>query len=191
MLSPNKKYKSALFQVTQDVDKALQSIQWNPKSKISTKQLWKVSDEDACRLTRLLVWSERYGVPLAYVLETLLLYHFSVLPKDRKIRAKQSKGLGLRVATLTGPVSLEVLQEALREDFLDEDNIAAHKEEEKERIADLLDDELPRKSRGVLQFESISRFTTAYEREIKRRRDGVTRLQRKMGKIKWRGNPWL
>jgi hypothetical protein len=82
------------------------------------------------------------------------------------------------------------LREHLERDFPDGSNLEAFKEEEKERIADLLDAELPRKNRSVLQFSTMNKFVNAYTRQTELRRRGVARLQRKMAKMAWRGNPW-
>jgi hypothetical protein len=184
MLPPHRKYKSALFVVVQDVDKALQRI-------YPQKKLWKVSELDSARLTKLLVWSERYGVSLEYILETLLGYYYSSLPRANRDRAKQGRSLGVRIATLVGNASHSVLLDHLQADFPDGNNLAAFKEEEKERIADILDpDYVPRRARGILQFKTVSSYVNAYTRLMELRRKGVSRIDKKMGKIAWRGNPW-
>lgn len=185
MLAPHRRYKSALFTVVQDVDRALQRI-------YPQKKLWKVSEADSCRLTKLLVWSERYGVSLEYILETLLTYYYDNLPKSTRSKSRMAKSLGVRVATLCGDVSLSILRNSLERDFPDGNNLAAFKEEEKERIAEtvLNPDGLPRKARGPLQFKTVSAYVNAYTRQMELRRRGVSRIARKMSKIAWRGNPW-
>lgn len=139
----------------------------------------------------MLVWSERYGVSIGYIIEALLTYYYHNLPKHSRDKANRSRGLGIRIATLVGDVSLSILHSHLANDFPDGNNLAAFKEEEKERIVDILDDSMPRKARSVLQYESMDRFVKAYERSIVAKRSNVSRLAHKMCKIKWRGNPWL
>lgn len=184
MLAPHKKYKSALEKVVVDVDTALNKLY--PK-----KHLWKVTELDQARLTRLLVWGDRYGVSTEYILEVLLGYYYSNLPKLQRSRALSSRGLGIRIASLVGDFSLVHLREHLERDFQDGNNLACHKEEEKERIADLLDEELPRKNKGVLQFATLDSFVSAYTRQAEIRREGTIKVSNKMRKMKWRTNPWL
>jgi hypothetical protein len=183
MLGPHKKWKSALERIVVDVDAALSSV-------YPEKHLWKVSELDQARLTKLLVWSERYGVPVAYILETLLDHYYSNLPKLSRDRARKSKGLGVRVATLTGDVSLSILRSAIIRDFPEGSCLAAHKEREKERIADLMDESIPKKPKRVLDYPSLEAFTDAYVRKIEVRRKGVQRIETKMKKLAWRNNPW-
>jgi hypothetical protein len=185
MLAPQRKYKSALFQVVQQVDAALQNV-------YPQKRLWQVKDLDAARLTRLLVWSERYGVSLEYILETVLEYYYRGLRKHSTRDPKISRSLGIRIQTLVSDGSLAILVEHLNTDFPDGNNLAAFKEDYKERIADILDPEaMPRKARNVLQFRNLDSFVNAYTRQMELRRKGVSRVERKMNKISWRGNPWL
>jgi hypothetical protein len=184
MLAPHRKYKSALEKVVTDVDNALQKI-------YPEKKLWKVTELDSARLTKLLVWSERYGVSLEYILEVLLSFYYSNLPKLHRARALRSRAIGFRISTLTGDYSLAHLLSHLESDFPDGNNLAAFKEEEKERIADSLDDELPRKNRSVLQFPTLDKFVSTYTRRAEIRREGTRRVANKMKKMKWRGNPWL
>lgn len=184
MLAPYRKYKSALEKVALDVSKALEHI-------YPEKKLWKVTELDSARLTRLLVWSERYGISLEYILEVLLGHYYSTLPKLRRAAALRSRSLGIKVASLVGDYSLSVLLEHMQSDFPDGNNLAAFKEQEKERIADSLDEELPRKSKSVLQFATMDKFVSAYVRSSEIRREGTRRIANKMRKVKWRGNPWL
>lgn len=195
MLAPHRKYKSALQMVVAEVDKALRQVSQDKshakKDPWAVKQLWKVSELDSARLTKLLVWGERYGVTTEYILEVILGFYYSTLPKLLRVRAKSSRALGIRISSLVSDLSHTVLCEHLEYDFPDGSNLAAFKEEEKERIAELLDpDELPRKSRGVLQHDSIDSFVKAYTRQMEVRRTGVSRIDRKMKKLAWRGNPW-
>jgi hypothetical protein len=184
MLAPHRKYKSALEKVVTAVDNALQKVYPN-------KKLWKITELDSCRLTRLLVWRERYGVSLEYILEVLLSHYYSGLPGLRRSGAVSSRSLGIRIGTLTGDNSLAVIRDHLEQDFPDGNNIQAAKEEAKERIAELLDDELPKKHKGVLQFATLDRFVHAYTRYAEIRREGTLRVANKMRKLHWRNNPWL
>lgn len=185
MLAPHRKYKSALSMLVVDIDNALQKV-------YPTKHLWKVSENDSARLTRILVWSERYGVSVEYILEVILGYYYSHLPKLRSIAAFKSRSLGIRISVLVADGSHSILCESLERDFPDGNNLAAFKEEEKERISDAIDpDSLPTKSRGPLQYKSISAYVRAYSRKMETQRSGSDRTAREMRKIAWRGNPWL
>lgn len=60
------------------------------------------------RLLNLLVWSQRYGVKISYILEVLLMGKYS------RVRERNGKGrLGVGVPTLCGRASEKSLQEIL------------------------------------------------------------------------------
>lgn len=183
MLPPHRRYKTVLQMVVQDINKALEKIY--PK-----KRLWQITEGTSGRLTKLLVWSERFGVPLEYVLEVLLGYYYSTLPKGRQFKAKTSRSLGISVATLVGKQSFEILKENLAKDFPDGNNLAAWNEQEKERITAMLDVELTPKARSVLHYGSMRSFMDAYITHIEQQKKEADKLETKMKRIAWRGNPW-
>ena len=183
MISQAKKYKAELLAIKHEVNRALRTL--------GDKQLWNITQTDSLRLTKLKLWSLRYGVSINYILAKLLEYHVARLPKYAKDRANQSRGLGIRIATLTGNVSEKHLKDCIFQGYPDGENLVALKESERDRIIDLLDEELPSKPKGVLAHQSINSFVEGYTAKMNRRKKESLAVERQMLKMHWRGNPWL
>jgi hypothetical protein len=154
------------------------------------KNLYYPNEQNASRLLKLRVWSLRYKVDLIYILQKLLPYLEKVASKHY-LRKGSSRGLGVSIPVLTGPAAEEYLKKCIAQDFPDAENILAWKESEKERCIDLMEkDEVMGKPRPILHYEKVSDFVDSYSRRIRQTRKSSDRLDKKMSKIPYRGNPW-
>lgn len=155
------------------------------------KQLYQPKRDDSLRLQRLKVWSMRYSVSLEYIL-TKLIPHFEKLAQRHYIRrsAGQSKGIGVSIAVLTGPAAEEKLKEFIQKDFPSNENVAIWRENEQERCLAILDEIEYGRPKPILHFKSVSDFVKAYSNGIDRKRRKGRKLDNKLGKQPWRGNPW-
>ena len=183
MLSPHRNYKSVLFSIKNEINAALRNL-------YPDKQIWNITLQDQLRLVKLKVWSERYSLPVTYILLKLLEYHWSRLPKPQRDKAKASKGLGIRIATLIGSVSERHLKDCIFQDFPDGDHLVVFKEAERDRIVDLLEEELPSRPKGVLWHKTISNFIESYTRNLQSTQKTDSSYAKKLSKIPYRGNPW-
>jgi hypothetical protein len=174
-------YQSTLFQIEAEVGKALTLA-------YPHKQLWKV--KEPLRLVKLKVWEERYHVSLTYVLKTILGHWYATMPKDRRTKARDAKSLGIGLAQLTGVAAESILKEKVMEDFPDGENEAIHKQDERDRILEFLDQELPTRQKSILAYSKISDFVASYRKSIDRRRRETDTISVKMSRMAWRGNPF-
>jgi hypothetical protein len=179
---PHKRTLGVLFSLRSEIDKVLRDLYG--------KSIWNPSQLDCCRLVRLKIWSERYSVSIAYILSVLLPFHWHNIPKSIRSKAKNSKGLGVRISTLVGNASLSHLKEKLKEDFPEGENVSQFKESEKDRIEALLEENVPARVKGVLRHKSISAFVKNYRLRMIRVNDKEKKFSRKMKKMPFRGNPW-
>ena len=156
------------------------------------KNLFSVKRDDLLRLTRLVVWSERYSVSLDYIIEKLVP-HFEKMSQRHYVRrrAGPSKGLGVSIAVLTGQVAEEKLREFIAKDFPDDENIASTREDLKSACLRKLDmSEFSGKPRGVLQHRTVNEYVDNYIAGITRKRRSSAKLERELGRQPWRGNPF-
>lgn len=160
--------------------------------RVLDKQLYSPKRDDVVRLFKLTIWAERYSVSLEYILGRLVP-HYEKLAQRHYVRrnAGASKGLGVSVAVLTGPAAEEKLREFIVRDFPDDEHIASAREEAKETCLGIMDKhQLTGRPRSILRYETVSDFIEAYAGGIDRNRKSTSRLEKKMSKQPWRGNPW-
>jgi len=153
------------------------------------KRLWRTSETDGLRLTRLLVWAERYNVSLTYVLETIL----PVLSKaiERRTGRRQKSGLGCTIPVLTGEVAKSILLERIAKDFPGGENVNTRIEERKQEMLLKIDEDIEGgKPKSPLAYESAQNATSAYKKGIKRRRRRRTKLEEQIAAMPFRGNPF-
>jgi hypothetical protein len=149
-----------------------------------------LNDKDKLRLLRLRVWSMRYKISIPEILDLI------VKPLRKKVRGR-ARGLGLSIATLTGAVAEEILEDRIVERYPDGANISAWKETERDRqlLAEWLEetDGMPVHDSVItlLEVGDVEDYTKAYATRIaaarKRNESELWRRRRK----RYRGNPWL
>lgn len=152
-------------------------------------QLFRMKNDDAIRLLRLRVWSVRYKVSVAYIIKRLVPHYKKYASNFR--RRYNDKGIGVTIAVLTGRMAEEKLREFISKDFPDGENTIEWKEDEKNRCLALLNgDEVVGRPKPFLHYRSVKLFITAYESRVQKMNRDLTKIEKKMSKQPWRGNPF-
>ena len=152
---------------------------------------------DKYRLLKLKVWSEKYRVPLIFILSTLIPLWESFI--QRRSRQVKREGLNVRVSTLTGKKSEEFLKEAIKKEFPDGANkqlwIAKHRERILAKaILDSQDKDLLTRSQKV---QDLSEFTTPkqyvayYRRRVRYLSSSREKIIQQMEERPYRSNPFV
>ena len=133
-----------------------------------------LSPEDKLRLLNLNVWSLRYGVSIDYIL-TALLQHYFVRHR------RKNRYLGIRVSALMSKPSEEFLEEAIRQEFPNNEMEQERQEREKRRVNRIL------KTQTRLKMETVN--PDVYEDQWQKRDRMIQRQGRGFSRS-WRGNLW-
>lgn len=180
------KGRAATF--TEEVKKALE--------KIRGKRVYlQLKEQDQIRLLKLRVWAERYYVDVRYILTRLIPFweHFIV----RRSKTLKSEGLGVRVATLVGKKSQELLESFIQEDFpygsakllrrhSEQDRMLRNLELNPDGIKTACDS-----PRSIFDFYTPRVYVEYYRRRIRKQQKARERFVQQMQEKPYRGNPWL
>lgn len=142
---------------------------------------------DELRLITFWVWSQRYKVPLSYVMETVIGWWKQVTSKRKGRKA----ALGVRVVTLTTKKSEAILQECILRDFPNNENVAEWRLHKQEKLLGLLDE--PRGlARAFVDLRYPDKTVRSYKRKVDRRRYKLMKANAAQWRRRraWRGNPW-
>lgn len=168
-------------------------------SKIKDKnfKFFKLPQNEMYRLLRLRVWMERYQVDLPYILGKLLPFWQSWIPK-RSRRPNTGQGLGVRISTLTGKKSEQMLQDFIKMDFPSEQNKLLQRSHRQETI---LNRELNQSEDGIkvasdssknlFDFPNPKGYLQYYRRHLRRQRDRRDEIIQEFKKRPYRGNPFV
>lgn len=133
-------------------------------------------------LFNLQMWSQRRTVTVKYILSVLLPYWVKVTKAP-----KRTQGLGIRITTLCGQKSQEILDEAIIKDFPTQENIRQFRSElETQALASGEDFE----SSGLYRVADPLKFIKAYKSSLSRARKVIGDLQEQLSRRPWRGNPY-
>ena len=154
-----------------------------------TVEVVRITPDDLKRLLVLWVWSERYHLPLTYVIEVLVGRWRGITTRHR--RKSKVNTLGVRVITLTSRKSEQMLVEHIQQHFPNHENEFEWRLQKQLRLLGL-DEQWGRVQSfvDVVNPESVVRL---YRRRVNRR----ARLLSKANAAHWRrhrhwrGNPWL
>lgn len=154
-------------------------------------------ENEQYRLLKLRVWTEIYSVDLKYILERLLpFWQQFVRKRTKRIR---SEGLGVRVGTLTGKKSAEMLRNFIIEDFPAGQNEILRRAHLQEKIISRILDSRSKNeikttadvARGVLDFPDPKGYLQYYNRRIRKLNEAREDIIEEMIKRPFRGNPFL
>jgi hypothetical protein len=151
---------------------------------------------DRYRLLILRVWTEKYRVPLSYLVATLVPFWESFV--QRKSYRMKKQGLNVRVSTLTGKKSELYLQEKLAKDFPNNIHKRLWISNERERIyaSQKLKEEkgdFKTKSdtlKSLLDFSSLKKYVRHYRSKIRKQVKEREKLSSEFRKRPYRGNPF-
>lgn len=150
---------------------------------------------DKYRLLKLKLWTEKYSVDLYYIISKLVPIWASFIRRQSK--ALKSQGLGVRVATLTGKKSEQLLQDLIAKDFSSDQNKLLHRINEQNRILNEVvesKDGIKTESdsvKNILDFPSPKGYMRYYKRRIRRQLKYRNLIIEEMMKYPYRGNPFI
>jgi hypothetical protein len=186
---------------TQKVETVLSSIS---KEKV---KLW-LSKQDEYRLLTLRTWELKYKVDLTNILQILLPF-WNTLVKTRS--RKVLKGLGIRVTTLTGKKSEQVLKEKLLLQYPHQENKLLYMNHNRERIIQKYLKQLEKRSddgirshsdpsrmytedgrpKTLTDFSTPEAFVRYYRKLIKKESLAREEVEQELKRYPYRGNPFL
>jgi hypothetical protein len=134
------------------------------------------SHVDQLRLLNLFSWSEYFHLPTREILVFLLLMWKGKFGKN-------TRGLGVRLATLLGPASYAALRGWVAQRYPNGENVTAWKAEARLRITATFT--------GDRADEDVSQYVEAYQATIQRTRDSAARLSKKLSRRRFRDNPFI
>ena len=158
------------------------------------RQLGRMTDNDRQRLYQLWIWKEKYKVSIRWILNLLLpIYHkrFARYTMNRR-------GLGVRIPTLVGRKSGQIVKENVGKEFPDEENFTQALQEQQEKIIERRlgsesDDGVVVRKKTFFDFPTPEAYARYYSRKMKNRRKELAHVIAQAQKTKkpYRGNPWL
>lgn len=159
------------------------------------RKIFNMKKEDQYRLLVLDVWKERYRVSIRFILKRLVPYYQSRINKWQKRR--YADGLGIRVATLVGVHSEQILKETVEKEFPEAENFNEWRW--KQRLAILQqreqvnDDGIAIREKTVHDFSKPERYMKYYQRKTRQKRAEFEKALNndENKKRPYRGNPWL
>lgn len=158
---------------------------------------------DRYRLLTLKMWSERYRVPVKYILETLMAWTETFARKH--FRRTRTEGFGVKVSTLCGKKSEQILETQIAKDFPNGEHKLAFIQVEQTRILEWevrrLEKLEQQESDGIqvnghakkslLDYEQPRVFVRHYKKRIQREGQQRAEIVKEMMKRNYRGNPFL
>lgn len=189
--------KELIERELEDLDMISTSFQTNVQDTLSairnTRSFLYLKEPDRYRLLILKTWTDRYNVSLRYILETILPFWESFIQK----RSKRLKGRGLnvRVSTLTGKKSEDILREQIKKDFPNDANKIIRINQERQRIISRAH-YLENKRKGISdieypRFRSVERYIRNYRYRIRKESKYRMKLEASFQERPYRTNPFV
>ncbi|SRR6266436_322432 len=153
-----------------------------------------LNENDRYRLLTLKVWVQRYRVDLRFILETLLPFWEQFV--KRRSRKMKTRGLNVKVSTLVGKKSEEILQDQIRKKLPREINKRLWISMERERIFTIFAlqerDEFTRKNglKHMVDYKDPKKWARAYQKVIEAESKMREKIDTEMKKRPYRGNPF-
>jgi hypothetical protein len=172
-----------------------------------TVKLW-LTKNDQYSLLTLKVWEDKYKVSLKFILIILLPFWETFV--QRRSKKMKRAGLNVRVSTLIGKKSEQILQESIKKLYPNGENIQMWLAEERERIIQnqlhklekLNDDGVHSRSDpssmrdtngrilNLSDFSTPKQFLTYYRSYMKKEHITRDKLEEQMKKRSYRNNPF-
>lgn len=152
---------------------------------------------DRKRLTVLLVWEQRYKVPLEWIVETLLRHYQYKRKRIITGRRYRNPALPVRTVTLVSPTSAEIIEKEIAQAYPADEHLDIWRERKRyEILAKQLSTEgLSGRSvvgKTFIDFSSTEDFVKHYSKMVEEHRlieDKIAGERRRKGKP-YRGSPW-
>lgn len=142
---------------------------------------WQLKKEDEIRCLRLEQWEEKYKVSLEFILRTLVPIW------KRKFARYSTGGFGVKIPTLVGQKSEDILKGKILELFPDGENVRQWKAVEQQK-------QWAQYREGVRQKENWElpmRAVQEYQHRMEREREARKEFEKKAWLRPYRGNPWI
>lgn len=152
---------------------------------------------DRKRLTVLLVWEQRYKVPLEWIVETLLLHYQGKRKRIITGRRYRNPALPVRTVTLVSPTSCEIIEKEIAQAYPNDEHIGIWREQQRYKYMTktLAAEGVGAKSvisKNFTAFSSVEDFNKYYADSIEHHRavaEKVANERRRKGKP-YRDSPW-
>ena len=142
---------------------------------------WRLTPEDELRCLRLVQWEEKYRVPLRWIFRT-------IVPVWRARFAKFVQGgFGVKIPTLVGSKSEDILKGRLAELYPDGENIRQWQAREQQWQWDYYRQGIRTREDWEHPLRAARNYQQRMARERQARREFAQRAKRRP----YRGNPWL
>lgn len=160
----------------------MRSVEAHASRILKRKVVLRLSRTEQLQILNLRMWAQRRQVSLHYVLQVLLDFW-----SKRYQVPKRGQGLGVRISTLVGKKSKEILDEAIIRDYPGQENV-------RELRADLetkaITSEEVMGATGTLHIQDPLQFMKAYRARVQRARAAVDDVQKALCRRPWRTNPY-
>lgn len=142
---------------------------------------WRLTQEDEIRCLRLEQWEEKYKVGLTWILKTLV-------PIWKQKFARYSMGaFGVKIPTLVGQKSEEILKEKIKELYPDGENIRQWKATGQQQQWFQYRTGVRQTENWELPMHAIKEYQQRMERERQDRKE----FERRARFRPYRNNPWI
>jgi hypothetical protein len=158
-------------------------------------RFYQIPQNELYRLLRLRVWVERYQVDLTYILSKLLPFWKTWIPK--KTKSLVGQGLGVRISTLTGKKSEQLLKEFIGQDFPSDQHKALRRSYLQNELLDKCMNASEDGIKTANQDKSLFDFTNPrgylqyYKRRIRHQQFKRERIVQQFKERPYRGNPFV
>lgn len=156
------------------------------------RQIYQVTDLDKLRLLKLDIWCQKYKVSLRFILRAILPYYFSA---QKKYQRGRGNSLGIRIATLCGKKSEEILGYWLSKAFPDRENLNMWQHERQKEIIDSrlgIDEDITHR-KSLLECRSVKDYIRKYRQHIRAERESLEQVtDNPNNKLRaYRDSPWI
>lgn len=142
---------------------------------------WQLKPEDEIRCLRLEQWEEKYKVSLRFILRTLV-------PIWKQKFARYTKGaFGVKIPTLVGSKSEEILKGKILELYPDGENVRQWKAVEQQRQWAQYREGIKQVENWELPMKAVQDYQHRMERERELRKEFEKRARLRP----YRNNPWI
>lgn len=176
--SEMKKLKPITRNFVQRVEHTLEDIR-NEKVKLF------LTEKDQYRLLILRVWEDKYKIDLRYILQTLVPFWEGFI--QRRSKKMKSRGLNVKVSTLTGKKSEQILVDSISKSFPNRENFSLWIAYHKERI---IQNHLKQETRSQKEFSTPGSYLRYYRKQLKTESKLREQITADMKSRNYRNNPF-
>lgn len=158
------------------------------------RQIFRLSKLDGYRLLTLWVWQQRYHVSIRFMLKKLVPYYLKAIEKRHRV---SKNSLGIRIQTLVGKRSEELVREAIQQEYPNQEHIGLWLWNQRRKILSRREleqaDEFQIRSKSILDYRKPEAYVRAYRRRMAEEKKAFEKqCQSKSNRLRpYRGNPFV